>query len=98
MQNWRSGRGKGFVYVSENSFGYGEHFDRPGWQQIADTMSGVAWAQGEFMGLNEPVVPPFPMSDYGTGLMGAVAALEGLFYRARDGGELACEVCARAVG
>jgi crotonobetainyl-CoA:carnitine CoA-transferase CaiB-like acyl-CoA transferase len=33
-------RGKGFVYVQENCFGYdGEWADRPGWQQIADCAS-----------------------------------------------------------
>lgn len=99
-------RGKGFVYVNENCFGYtGEWADRPGWQQIADCVcynlglrnltrsyadnmqvSGVAWAQGEFMNLNEPVVPPFPISDYGTGCIGAIAALTGLYHRATKGG------------
>ncbi|TDZ41528.1 hypothetical protein CTRI78_v009569 [Colletotrichum trifolii] len=69
-------RGRGIVYVSENCFGHrGEWSARPGWQQqIADCVSGVAWEQGRFMGLDEPVVPPFPMSDYGTGCLGAVAA------------------------
>lgn len=34
-------RGKGIVYVSENCFGHqGELGDRPGWQQIADCVSG----------------------------------------------------------
>ena len=81
------GRGKGIVYVGEDCFGYnGEWAGRPGWQQIADCVTGVAWAQGEFMGLDEPVVPPFPMSDYGTGTMGAIAALTGLFKRAKEGG------------
>ncbi|KAI9148312.1 Succinyl-CoA--L-malate CoA-transferase beta subunit [Paramyrothecium foliicola] len=80
-------RGKGIVYVNENCFGYtGEWCDRPGWQQIADCVSGVAWAQGKFMGLNEPVVPPFPISDYGTGCMGAITALAGLYHRATRGG------------
>lgn len=33
-------RGKGFVYVNENCFGYeGEWANRPGWQQIADCVS-----------------------------------------------------------
>lgn len=33
-------RGKGFVYVNENCFGYeGEWAYRPGWQQIADCVS-----------------------------------------------------------
>lgn len=38
------------------------------------------------MGLDEPVVPPFPISDYGTGCMGAIAALTGLYHRATRGG------------
>ncbi|KAF3016424.1 hypothetical protein E8E14_003994 [Neopestalotiopsis sp. 37M] len=80
-------RGKGFVYVNVNCFGYeGEWAHRPGWQQIADCVSGVAWEQGKFMGLNEPVVPPFPISDYGTGCMGAITALIGLYHRATRGG------------
>ncbi|EAW08201.1 CAIB/BAIF family enzyme [Aspergillus clavatus NRRL 1] len=80
-------RGKGIVYVNENCFGYeGEWAGRPGWQQIADCVTGVAWAQGQFMGLSTPVVPPFPISDYGTGCMAAVAALTGLYHRAKTGG------------
>lgn len=38
------------------------------------------------MGLSTPVVPPFPISDYGTGCMGAIAALTGLYHRAKRGG------------
>ncbi|PLB35682.1 CAIB/BAIF family enzyme [Aspergillus candidus] len=80
-------RGKGIVYVSEYCFGYeGEWAGRPGWQQIADCVTGIAWAQGQFMGLSNPVVPPFPISDYGTGCMGAIAALSGLYHRATTGG------------
>lgn len=80
-------RGKGFIYVAENCFGHtGPWSSRPGWQQIADCVTGVAWAQGQAMGLKEPVVPPFPMSDYGTGCMGTIAALVGLYRRAKFGG------------
>ncbi|KFY28032.1 hypothetical protein V493_03128, partial [Pseudogymnoascus sp. VKM F-4281 (FW-2241)] len=80
-------RGKGFVYVNENCFGYdGEWAYRAGWQQIADCATGIAWAQGAYMGLSEPVIPPFPISDYGTGAMGAIAALTGLYHRAVSGG------------
>lgn len=80
-------RQRGFVYVTENCFGHvGPWSSRPGWQQIADCVTGVAWEQGRAMGLNEPVVPPFPMSDYGTGCMGTIAALVGLYRRAKDGG------------
>jgi hypothetical protein len=38
------------------------------------------------MGLSEPVIPPFPISDYGTGAMGAIAAMTGLYRRAVSGG------------
>jgi hypothetical protein len=38
------------------------------------------------MGLDTPMVPPFPISDYGTGCMGAIAALSGLYHRAKTGG------------
>jgi crotonobetainyl-CoA:carnitine CoA-transferase CaiB-like acyl-CoA transferase len=80
-------RGKGIVYVYENCFGYsGSWAHRPGWQQIADCASGIAWGQGLAMGINEPMVPPFPMSDYGTGIMGAIAALTGVLKRATEGG------------
>ncbi|KAG8406551.1 hypothetical protein J3459_018670 [Metarhizium acridum] len=48
--------------------------------------TGIAWEQGRFMGLDEPVVPPFPISDYGTGCIGAIAALAGLYHRATRGG------------
>jgi crotonobetainyl-CoA:carnitine CoA-transferase CaiB-like acyl-CoA transferase len=37
-------------------------------------------------GLNEPVVPPFSISDYCTGCMGAISALTGLYHRATKGG------------
>ncbi|KAF2712838.1 alpha-methylacyl-CoA racemase [Pleomassaria siparia CBS 279.74] len=80
-------RRRGIVYVAENCFGHvGPWSSRPGWQQIADCVTGVAWYQGLSMGLNEPVVPPFPMSDYGTGCLGTIAALVGLYRRAKVGG------------
>ena len=80
-------RKRGIVYVGEDCFGhYGEWASRPGWQQIADCVTGIAWTHGRYMGLDEPVVPPFPMSDYGTGCMGTIAALTGLYKRAKFGG------------
>ncbi|KAI1840117.1 hypothetical protein JX266_013682 [Neoarthrinium moseri] len=88
-------RGRGIVYVAEDCFGgtgvpSAEWASRPGWQQIADCVTGVAWEQGWFMGLEEPVVPPFPISDYGTGVLGTVAALTGLYRRAIEGGSWIC--------
>ena len=38
------------------------------------------------MGIQEPMVPPFPMSDYGTGIMGAIVAFLGVLERSRQGG------------
>lgn len=87
-------RGRGIVYVAEDCFGgigaNAPWASRPGWQQIADCVTGVAWTQGEFMGLEEPVVPPFPMSDYGTGILGTVAAMTGLYRREAEGGSWMC--------
>ncbi|KAK9423650.1 putative CoA-transferase family III [Seiridium unicorne] len=87
--------GSGIVYVAEDCFGGtsvegAEWAARPGWQQIADCVTGVAWEQGRFMGLVEPVVPPFPISDYGTGILGTVATLAGLYRRATEGGSWIC--------
>ncbi|KAI1268635.1 CoA-transferase family III [Xylariaceae sp. FL1019] len=90
-----SERGRGIVYVTEDCFGGArvpgaEWAGRPGWQQIADCVTGVAWEQGRFMNLDEPVIPPFPMSDYGTGCLGTIAALTGLYKRATEGGSWIC--------
>ncbi|KAI1319390.1 CoA-transferase family III [Xylariaceae sp. FL0255] len=86
---------RGIVYVTEDCFGGSDvpgadWADRPGWQQIADCVTGVAWEQGRFMGLDEPMVPPFPMSDYGTGSLGTIAALTGIYRRATEGGSWIC--------
>lgn len=85
-------RGRGFVYGSENCFGFnGDHSLRAGWQQIADCFSGVAWIQGKSLGLNEPMVPPFPMSDYGTGEIVFISILLGLYKRSTIGGSYWCK-------
>ncbi|ODV84550.1 hypothetical protein CANARDRAFT_29086 [[Candida] arabinofermentans NRRL YB-2248] len=87
-------RGKGYIYASENCFGYeGPYSGRPGWQQIADCYSGVAWIQGTNLipENNEPMIPPFPMSDYGTGCMVAIAVLDAVYQRAKKGGSYWCK-------
>ena len=38
------------------------------------------------MEVDEPFVPAFPMADYGTGCAGTIAALTGLYKRAKEGG------------
>ncbi|GAQ36872.1 hypothetical protein AtubIFM55763_011114 [Aspergillus tubingensis] len=80
-------RGKGIVYVDETCFGHeGEWCHRPGWQQIADCLTGFARCHGRFLGRVEPMVSPLPIADSGAGCMGAIAALTGLYNRAQYGG------------
>ncbi|KDQ56311.1 hypothetical protein JAAARDRAFT_308207 [Jaapia argillacea MUCL 33604] len=80
-------RGKGFVHVSENAYGHeGPWAWRPGFQQIADVVSGVAWETGQACGRAEPIVPCWPITDYNTGVMGSIAVLQGLLKRSELGG------------
>ncbi|KKA29328.1 hypothetical protein TD95_005021 [Thielaviopsis punctulata] len=73
------------VLVRENCYGWtGPLKHRSGWQQISDCLVGLSWLQGQFMGLDEPVVPLLPNSDYQTGLIGAAAVLEALLLRAHQ--------------
>ncbi|KAF2088022.1 CAIB/BAIF family protein [Saccharata proteae CBS 121410] len=73
------------VYVRENCYGFkGPLSYRSGWQQISDCLVGISWLQGKFMGLNEPVVPLLPNSDYQTGLVGAAAILHALYNRTKE--------------
>lgn len=85
-------RKKGFIYASENCFGFtGPWSGRPGWQQIADCASGIAWIHGKSFGLDEPMIPPFPMSDYGTGCIVAIAVLTAIYKRSLYGGSYWCK-------
>ncbi|KAK1753218.1 succinate--hydroxymethylglutarate CoA-transferase [Echria macrotheca] len=82
-------RGKGIVYVSESCYGpEGYYAQRPGWQQIADCASGAAYVTGRALGLpdGECVLPPLPISDMSTGMVGAVGTLLALRDRAVKGG------------
>ncbi|KAK4867966.1 hypothetical protein LT330_007625 [Penicillium expansum] len=82
-----SDRGRGIIYARENSYGwYGPWAKRSGWQQISDANCGVAMEYGRGMGLDEPVIPVFPNSDYCTGVCGTAGVLDALMRRATDGG------------
>ncbi|KAH7014704.1 CoA-transferase family III domain-containing protein [Macrophomina phaseolina] len=73
------------IYVRENCYGFkGRLSYRSGWQQISDCLVGISWLQGKFMGLDEPVVPLLPNSDYQTGLIGAAAILHALLERTKN--------------
>lgn len=82
-------RGKGMVYVEENCYGPdGPYHERPGWQQIGDAASGSSYVMGRSLGFNDgtSILPPLPISDMSTGLVGALGALMALRDRARHGG------------
>ncbi|RFU25914.1 hypothetical protein B7463_g10423, partial [Scytalidium lignicola] len=80
-------RGRGFVYIRENCFGWEGHWaHRSGWQPISDACSGVSMSYGRAMGNDEPVTPVLPNSDYCTGLAGACGGLQALMEQAQNGG------------
>ncbi|KAL4903311.1 hypothetical protein BDW74DRAFT_54223 [Aspergillus multicolor] len=82
-------RGKGIIYVEENCYGPdGPYHERPGWQQIGDAASGSSYVMGRSLGFTDgtSVLPPLPISDMSTGLIGALGTLLALRDRARHGG------------
>ncbi|KAJ4265316.1 hypothetical protein NW762_004601 [Fusarium torreyae] len=82
-------RNKGIVYVDENCYGPdGPFAERPGWQQIGDAASGTEYVMGKSQGLEDghSVLPPLPVSDMITGLVGALATMMALRDRATKGG------------
>ncbi|CAF1637076.1 unnamed protein product, partial [Didymodactylos carnosus] len=86
-------RDKGVIYVRENCYGWkGPWTHRSGWQQISDCVTGVSWLQGKFLGLDEPVVPLLPNTDYQTGIIGAIAVMNALNRRAHEGGSYNVDV------
>lgn len=98
VQNYRNGVAKrlGFdydtikarnpdiVYATLNAFGQiGPYADRPGHEQIGQAVAGM---QERFGGTDEkPVLQPFAVNDYGTGIMGAYAIALALFHKQRTG-------------
>ncbi|KAI1066848.1 hypothetical protein LB506_012165 [Fusarium annulatum] len=86
-------RGKGIVVVRENCYGWkGPWATRSGWQQVSDCFTGVAWGMGEFLDLNEPVVPLLPNSDYQTGIAGLIGILSAIHQRSKIGGSYNVDV------
>ena len=72
------------VYASLNAFGYdGPWSQRPGWEQLAQATSGIQVRRGGRDAA--PKLLPYPMNDYGTGLLGAYAVALALHERNRTG-------------
>ncbi|KAL4994882.1 CoA-transferase family III domain-containing protein [Aspergillus recurvatus] len=73
------------IYARENCYGWkGPLSYRSGWQQVSDCLVGISWLQGRFLGLDEPVVPLLPNSDYQMGLVGAAAVSHALLLRTQS--------------
>ena len=72
------------IYASLNAFGYdGPWSERPGWEQLAQATSGIQVRRGGRDAA--PKLLPYPMNDYGTGLMGAYAVALAVHERNRTG-------------
>jgi crotonobetainyl-CoA:carnitine CoA-transferase CaiB-like acyl-CoA transferase len=74
----------GLIYVSINCYGHvGPWRERPGWEQLAQTASGLAAAQGT---PERPERMPAAACDYTTGYLAALGTLAALWRRSREGG------------
>ena len=73
----------GLVYVSINCYGHtGPWLQRPGWEQLAQTVTGIASEHGR----DRPRLLPAAATDYTTGYLAALGTIVALARRAREGG------------
>ena len=73
----------GLIYTSINCYGYeGPFAQRAGWEQLAQTVTGIAHEHGD----NRPRLLPAAACDYMTGYLAAYGTLLALGLRARVGG------------
>ena len=73
----------GIITTSMNCYGYeGPFAERAGWEQLAQTVTGIAAEQGG----DQPRLLPAAACDYTTGYLAAYGTLLAMGLRARDGG------------
>lgn len=90
IANRLSKQGKGIIYISINCYGHhGPWKDFPGWEQLAQTATGLDIEQGE-NGV-PAMLPTFP-NDYITGYLAAVGTLAALIKREKEGGSYIVKV------
>lgn len=90
----------GIVTVSISCFGAGGPFsDRGGWEQVAQSVTGLAHTHGQAIGAGQPKLAPAPMCDYVTGYLAAYGAMLALARRATEGGsyEVSVSLCQSAM-
>ena len=86
----------GIVYVSLNAWGQsGPWKDRRGFDSIVQTVSGMAYAQGD---ASAPKLMPCSAIDYVSGYLMAYGAMLALARRAREGGSWVVRVALARVG
>jgi crotonobetainyl-CoA:carnitine CoA-transferase CaiB-like acyl-CoA transferase len=74
----------GIIAVSINCYGHeGPWTGRPGWEQLAQTVTGMAHEHG---GDEHPALVPAAVNDYTTGYLAALGAIRALARRAAEGG------------
>src|SRR5262245_23586524 len=74
----------GLIYVPINCYGHAGPWEaRPGWEQLAQTVTGIATAEGR---PDRPQRMPVAACDYTTGYLAALGTLVALGRRAREGG------------
>jgi crotonobetainyl-CoA:carnitine CoA-transferase CaiB-like acyl-CoA transferase len=74
----------GSIYVSVNCYGWaGPWLHRPGWEQLAQVVTGMTVAQGT---PDQPLLQPVYPNDYVAGFLGALGALMALLRREKEGG------------
>jgi crotonobetainyl-CoA:carnitine CoA-transferase CaiB-like acyl-CoA transferase len=86
----------GLIYVSINAYGHeGGWRGRPGWEQLAQTVTGMAHVHG---GEDGPQLQPAAVCDYTTGFLAAFGALVALHRRALYGGSYMVRVSLSQTG
>jgi hypothetical protein len=74
----------GIIYVSINCYGHvGPWRERPGWEQLAQTVTGIAATDGS---PERPKLIPAAACDYTTGYLAAYGTMLALAKRATEGG------------
>ncbi|UTP37772.1 CoA transferase [Phenylobacterium sp. LH3H17] len=91
----------GIVYTSINAYGHeGPWANRPGWEQLAQTVTGLAHVHGSytFGGEKGPQLQPGAVTDYTTGFLAAFGTMVALDRRARFGGSYMVRVSLAQTG
>jgi crotonobetainyl-CoA:carnitine CoA-transferase CaiB-like acyl-CoA transferase len=85
----------GLVYTSINCYGHeGPWRERGGWEQLAQTVTGIAAENGG----ERPALLPAAATDYTTGYLAALGTLAALVRRAREGGSYQVRVSLSQTG